>query len=347
NLISNAIKFTPEGEVSLWVTQHHGEGPESPEASGAERLLFAIKDTGIGIPPEAAKRIFEPFAQLDSSRARKYAGSGLGLTITKRLVELMGGNIWVESGSSGGSTFFFTLTVPTPLRLPGAGRARPAAIAAPEKPPALDTTLADRLPLRILVADDDFTNRKVAALILRSLGYAADVVDDGAKAVAAVREVRYDVLFMDLRMPDMDGLEATRRILEACGDGGRPRIIAMTASALGEDRQRCLAAGMDDFISKPVLPDVVRETLLRWCGEGSKPPSAPPEASASPKAAGRLDPGTVAMLRDMGALESVARIFAEEQPPRQAEAREALEQGDYPRLVFAAHTSAGAAAAIG
>jgi signal transduction histidine kinase len=260
NLVGNAIKFTACGEVSVTVSQEEGFDGKPRNNPGKVHLHFAVRDTGIGIPGDKLDRLFKSFSQVDSSTTRKYGGTGLGLAICERLTSLMGGDIWVESASGQGSTFHFT--VQTECAAPNAEAAAPVE-AKPDSRSALDPTLAERLPLRILLADDDAVNRKVGVSLLKKLGYQPDAVCNGAEALSALERKTYDIVFMDIQMPEMDGREAARRINQRYLPLDRPAIIAMTAEALEGDREKCLAAGMEDYVSKPVRVSEVRAALER------------------------------------------------------------------------------------
>jgi PAS domain S-box-containing protein len=246
NLLANALKFTASGEVELSVRA---------DAEDPERLHFAVRDTGIGIDPAHQAHLFSAFSQADSSIARRYGGSGLGLAICRRLAEAMDGSIGVESAPSLGSTFRFSARVGIDARnapsVERRGAVRP--VLAPLRPGSL----------RLLVAEDNAVNRKVVALLLRKLGYTADFVSDGEQAIRALQSHAYDAVLMDMQMPGVDGLEATRHIVARWPAGERPRIIGLTANAMADDRQRCLDAGMDDYLSKPVLIDELAEALAR------------------------------------------------------------------------------------
>ncbi len=382
NLLSNAVKFTESGEVVVTATA-------KPAAQGRIGLTFAVRDTGIGLTPDAMGRLFQSFSQADSSTTRKYGGTGLGLAISKRLAELMGGTMWAESAGPGhGATFLFTIEVP-PAEVPAARRhsivgvqpgladkrvllvddnatnrrvlglqatkwgmqvrdtdsprealawldhetfalaivdmhmpemdgvALARAIrakrpdiprvlwsslgrreagdddalfaaylpkpmrqshlfdllvsllahdeapkaAAPAAKPQLDAGMAERHPLRILLAEDNVVNQKLALRLLQQMGYRADLASNGIEAVESVERQRYDVVLMDVQMPEMDGLEASRRINARFRDGERPRIVAMTANAMQGDREMCIAAGMDDYITKPIRVERLTEAL--------------------------------------------------------------------------------------
>ena len=249
NLLSNAVKFTEQGTVAL--TARRGTGDE---------LLFTLRDSGIGLSPEQITRLFQRFGQAEAGTARQYGGTGLGLVISRTLVELMGGTMRVESDGPGrGSAFHFGIRAPVATL--------PATQAAPKS--VVDAGMATRHPLRILLAEDNVVNQKLALRLLKQMGYAADLVVDGAEAIAAIERERYDVVLMDVQMPEMDGLEATRRIV-ARWPGDRPRIVAMTANAMQGDREACLTAGMDHYLSKPIRVDALVRALLDASQSGKK-----------------------------------------------------------------------------
>jgi CheY-like chemotaxis protein len=242
NVLNNAVKFTDEGSVSL-------QASASPAEESAElEIHLVVTDTGIGIPPDRMERLFQSFSQADISISRRYGGTGLGLAISKRLAEAMGGTMWAESAGVPGEGSVFHVTF----------RAREAEAPAPERSDAplpttadLDSSQAERHPLRILLAEDNAVNQKLALRLFSLMGYDVDVAANGQEAVDAVERQPYDVVFMDVQMPEMDGLEATRQI-RARNAGGGPRIVAMTANAMEGDREACLAAGMDDYVGKPI-----------------------------------------------------------------------------------------------
>lgn len=247
NLLSNALKFTSSGEITL-------QAEAFPEAdSGKWKLIFAVKDTGIGMSPEARERLFQPFLQADSSITRKFGGTGLGLAISRRLIELMGGSLAVESSPGTGSTFSITLHLP---ESPGA-----AALASTpnEEPEQAAETIP---PLRILLVEDNAINRKVARLMLARLGQEPVEAVNGLEALALWHERDFDLILLDLQMPVLDGLSTARRIrAEQPPDKPVPRIYAFTANAFVEDRQACLAAGMDGVLTKPVTLDQLRKAV--------------------------------------------------------------------------------------
>jgi len=493
NFVGNAVKFTEKGEVVVSVSA----GPAEDGPGGEQELHFAVRDTGIGIPPERMDRLFQSFTQVDASTARKYGGTGLGLTISKRLVELMGGRVWVESQPGTGSTFHFTVrAVPTgsapPVFLAGpipelAGKRvlvvddnrtnrqilelqtrswgmepvsaasgpealeliragevfavgildmhmpemdgldlaeairqyhdarslplamltslgfrdddpRMAEFAAfltkPVKASQLYNTLAEmfatdvavarephgnaagpddghepllgeRLPLRILLVEDNSTNQKLALLLLDKLGYRADVAGNGIEAIDAVERQDYDVVLMDVQMPEMDGLEATGRIRSHPSLLAQPRIVAMTANAMEGDRAACLAAGMDDYVSKPIALQELAAALTRGAiGDeapgATAPVATPPEpAAVPPSAAVDAEPGTAI---DAVALDRLRRMLgkkAEAMLPAMVasfgtdgdrllgDARAGLAEGKAEAVHRAAHTLKSIAASFG
>ena len=243
NLLGNAIKFTEAGRVSVDVS-----------VPAPDTIAFTVSDTGIGIAPEQQVHIFTPFSQADASITRRFGGTGLGLSITRRLCELMGGSLTLSSEPGRGSTFVVTIRAGSVD-----GEAAPTVIAdsAPEAPAA-------NRRLRILVFEDNIVNQKVIGAFLAEAGHETHFVGDGAKGLALLEREEFDALLMDLEMPVMDGYEAVRRIREKETSGGRRAyIIALTAHALKGERERCLALGMDDFLTKPISREALRRTLAR------------------------------------------------------------------------------------
>jgi signal transduction histidine kinase/HPt (histidine-containing phosphotransfer) domain-containing protein len=481
NLIGNAVKFTNRGEIVVEVAA--AGRTQRSVAQGAKQdtdflrhpedwlLHFSVRDTGIGIPLDKQSRLFKSFQQVDASTTRHYGGTGLGLAISKRLAELLGGKIWVESDGGQGSTFHFTIlanaaaaVAPPPwqgpqpqlngrrllvvednltnqriirhragqwgmmvetaengrdalrlleqsasfdtaildLQLPETdglalanqirqrllGRQLPLLLLTnarlrgddtrpleagisvyvhkPIRPaqllealcramsiqlqrekkapvvPALDPHLAVRLPLRLLLADDNPINQKVGLSVLQKLGYRADVANNGMEVIRALEQKVYDVLFLDVQMPEMDGLEAARQICERWPQEKRPCIIAMTGNALTGDRERCLAAGMDDYISKPVRITELQSALEHWGPLRSLKSETGFAVRAMPNAAEvLLDPSIIADLRAMpntdGAtmLDELVELFFSEAPPHVARIGEFV--NDPPKLAFHAH----------
>jgi PAS domain S-box-containing protein len=270
NLLANAVKFTDRGSVLLMARVSECD-------TGSVRLHFEVVDTGVGIDPAAQERLFAPFEQVDGSLIRRHGGTGLGLAICRRLITAMGGNIGVESRLGAGSTFWFTVRLSCgqevrALGLTGLAGAEAEAVG-DRRADAERPTLAG---VRTLVVEDDPINREVALALLVSVGVVVDLAEDGAQAVERCAAMRYDLVLMDLEMPVMDGLEATRRI-RAMPDYQTVPILAMTASAFREDRERCLAAGMSDHVAKPVDPDRLYRTLASWLRR--EPPAGRSRAS--------------------------------------------------------------------
>ena len=264
NLLNNAVKFTEKGEVTISLS-----GKQL--ADDRYQLQFAVRDTGLGIPADCRERLFQSFSQVDPSTNRRFGGTGLGLAISDRLCELMGGRMWVEStGVPGeGSTFYFTVQVVKAAEqsLPDQRAIENAAnLNGKTSVQALDNRNIDQLhPLRVLLAEDNPINQKVALKMLAKLGYRADRVANGLEVLQALQQIPYDVILMDCQMPEMDGYEATRQIRSREQEEDRPpiHIIAMTAHAMQGDRELCLAAGMDDYLSKPVRTVELQQALER------------------------------------------------------------------------------------
>ncbi|HZX31533.1 MAG TPA: MASE3 domain-containing protein [Rhodocyclaceae bacterium] len=250
NYAGNAIKFTEQGSVALAAKLLAEEGDQL-------LIRFEVRDTGVGIPAEKLAQLFRPFQQADASTTREYGGTGLGLSITRRFAELMGGEAGAESEPGKGSVFWFTARLAR-----GVAKAAPKATAGfDEEPEAL---LAKRHSgRRILLAEDDEINQLVALEVLADTGLIVDVANNGLEAVHKATRNAYDLILMDMQMPKLDGLEATRQIRRVAGRESVP-VLAMTANAFGEDRDKCREAGMDDFLSKPVDPGVLYASLLKW-----------------------------------------------------------------------------------
>jgi signal transduction histidine kinase/HPt (histidine-containing phosphotransfer) domain-containing protein len=481
NLIGNAVKFTQQGEVVVEVAAA-AHGPravplgrqnetEFLRLSEEWLLHFTVRDTGIGIPLEKQNRLFKSFQQVDASTTRHYGGTGLGLAICKRLAELLGGKIWVESEVGKGSAFHFTIlaqastsTTQPPwqnhqpqlagkrllfiednvtnqrlvalragqwgmavesaasradalrllasappfdvvlldLQLPGGdalalceeiwnqpkGRQLPVVLLSAVRPrnddahaqraglaivvhkpirpaqlldalcralsvqmqrdkkapaaPALDSSLAGRLPLRLLLADDNPINQKVGLSVLRKLGYQADVANNGLEVLKLLERNTYDLLFLDVQMPELDGLECARQIRQRWPSHLRPRIVAMTGNALMGDREKCLDAGMDDYISKPVRISELQAALEHWGPlKSHRPEAAPAQPPQPPPAEPALDMSVIAELRAMppvdgvGMLQELIDLFLQGAPDRISLISRSL--NDPPNLAFHAH----------
>jgi CheY-like chemotaxis protein len=486
NLLSNAVKFTEHGEVVLSVTSEQVSSRGSDGAAGTHLLHFAVRDTGIGIPPDRLDRLFRSFSQVDSSTTRRYGGTGLGLAISRRLSEMMGGAMWVESTPGEGSTFHFTIraqAAPAParaylddvqpelqgkrvlivddnatnrrilsrqveswdmqpratalpmealawlrqgehfdiaildmqmpemdglvlareirnLRTPTAklplvmltslGRSEkedPDLFAAflnkPIKPsslfdalvsiftgqptrvvsrevnddPGFDAQMGKQWPLRILLAEDNATNQKLALRLLERMGYRADLAANGVEVLQALERQLYDVVLMDIQMPEMDGLEATRKLRRELPEARQPRVIAMTANAMQGDRETSLAAGMDYYLSKPIRIDELVEALSK-----TRPLATSPEAGEAAVlergskvrsvASDVVDLATEAAVLDSKALENLLSVlggkfdylvelidsFLEDAPQLLAELNQYIESGDAAGVHRMAHS---------
>lgn len=252
NLIGNAVKFTPKGEVRVHV---YVIGQEDTQA----KLGFEITDTGIGIAEDKLDKLFKPFSQVDSSTTRQYGGTGLGLVICEKLTALMGGGIEVRSELHKGSSFRFWITAKVASDVQEPEEATPGTDNAEKK---LHADFASRHPMAILVAEDNKVNQIVIMNTLSKLGYRADLAQNGLEVLDHVQNTEYDVILMDMQMPKMDGLEATRQI--RAQNAAHPFIIAMTANALQQDKDKCFEAGMDDYLSKPVILDDLVVLLQKW-----------------------------------------------------------------------------------
>jgi CheY-like chemotaxis protein len=244
NLVNNAIKFTSSGAITVSVDIFEGVGPP--------RVHFSVADTGVGIPAEKIGLIFEAFRQADGSTTRRYGGTGLGLTISSRLIELMGGNIWAESEVGKGSRFHFVIPFSSAIEIPAS---ETAALVAP---------VPETPPLRVLIAEDNLINQKIAARLLEKAGHRVTVASDGREALAAWRKQPFDLVLMDIQMPHLNGFECTaaiRAIEEHAG--GRVPILALTAHAIKGYDQQCLDAGMDGYISKPMRAEELLAAIHR------------------------------------------------------------------------------------
>ena len=267
NLCGNAIKFTNHGEVILRVEMVENADPQI-------KLRFRVTDTGIGIPPDRKDRLFQSFSQVDNSRTRRYGGTGLGLVICKRLVDLMKGEIGVESQEGRGSEFWFTVSLEKQaprreeLRPPHVKTDRPAS--PPEQGAVAERTLheTNRSRARVLVVEDNEINSELTVAMLQEAGFTTETAVDGREAVETYPKRSFDVILMDCQMPKMDGFQATAEIRRREKESQRIPIIALTAEALKGDQERCLTAGMDDYLSKPIDMKLL---ITKWThGQGKR-----------------------------------------------------------------------------
>jgi PAS domain S-box-containing protein len=345
NLLGNAVKFTERGGVEFTIGQ---------AASGD--LRFAVRDTGIGIDPSSRDRLLEPFTQADASTTRRFGGTGLGLAICRQLVELMGSSLEFTSEPGAGTMFWFEVALPA-VALPavemgdGEGAPRGAQPAGDHAADRAAPSLGEGA--RILLVDDAEINREVGRGLLESLGYRVEMVSSGSEAVEAVRHSPYAAIVMDCLMPDMDGYEATRRIRALEGPGRHTPIVALTAAAMAGDRERCLAAGMDDYVSKPLDPDLLHAALQR-CGRGAglQPVSESPEAIPT----GTDELADLALLDRLeligrkipaDAFARICRQFLAGTPELIAELRVAVRSGDTDTAIALAHKLKGSMATLG
>jgi len=250
NLVSNAVKFTSHGEVSIEVSV----SPSVSVPPGQVCVQFAVRDTGMGVPPEKQALLFQPFSQADLSTSRKFGGTGLGLAICKRLARLMGGDAWMESEVGIGSVFYFTI-VPAPAQPP---------VTRPEPSGSVRAEVTNETgALRLLLVEDNVVNQKVALAMLKRMGHEADVANNGVEGIKLVSERFYDVVLMDWHMPEMNGLEATAEIRRKLPADRQPWIIGLTANAMQGDREKCIEAGMNDYITKPLRKEALDAAFAR------------------------------------------------------------------------------------
>ena len=323
NLVSNAVKFTSQGGVTLSLGQEAAE-------DGRVRLLFRVADTGLGIGPDAIGRIFDEFIQVDGSISRRFGGSGLGLAICRRLAELMGGTIAAESQPAIGSVFRFDVT------LPRAAEAPP-----PETAPEAAYDPGPAGALRVLVAEDNATNRLVALRLLERLGHQSDTVCNGVEAVAAFGLKPYDVVLMDVMMPEMDGLTATRRIRAAERPGSRVAIAGLTAGSRSDNLAECMAAGMDAVATKPITLNSLRAVIAEGLDAAAR--------HARQGTTEDIMPGISDLIEELGedAVREILASFAEDTNVILNAMREAAARSDAGAIYRAAHSVAGAARNVG
>jgi signal transduction histidine kinase/CheY-like chemotaxis protein len=340
NLIGNAIKFTAAGVIRVKAAVEASDGTIA-------QLRVEVADTGVGIDPDAMAGLFIPFAQADASITRKFGGTGLGLAISRRLVEMMDGQIGADSKVRAGSRFWFT------VRLPVASDATlPTTADLSTDADTLASLRASRASLHILVVEDSPVNQAVASAMLERLGFQSTIAASGTDALRVAFRHELAAILMDCHLPGMDGYEATAEIRRREAGASRVPIIAMTADALPATRQRCLDAGMDDYLSKPVSLATLNKVLSEWIdanqpGQSSRP--LPIEVPAVAVASGAIDQATIAELQEAqdGLLDILIDIFASEGPEQLDGVRQALHRADMPEAARAIHTLKGGAGTIG
>jgi signal transduction histidine kinase/DNA-binding response OmpR family regulator len=361
NLAGNAVKFTRQGAVSIVVDV-------ITDAKGRPLFKAKVTDTGIGVPEAAKSRLFKIFSQADASTSRRYGGSGLGLAICKRIVECMGGEIDFESREGEGSAFWFCVPLvavnDSSIRIPPAAPLSAAPVLADPSASLSDSIKSQPIEipsqtrrLRILVVDDNGVNQQVAVGLLSKMGHRADVADDGDQAVELAARGDYDLVLMDMQMPRVDGLMATRLIRALPPPKNAIPIIAMTANAMVGDRETCLAAGMDDYVSKPIDRHRLREMLARW-RERREPQQKNVELDRAPLDVAKTAPSDFALtdartqaelVEDLGreAFERLLASFRQVAAARMEELRQGLASADKGAIAFAAHSLKGAALNLG
>jgi PAS domain S-box-containing protein len=334
NLAGNAIKFTERGDVEV--------GLHALSQDGEACLEFAVRDTGIGIPPSGVERLFQPFAQADASMARRFGGTGLGLAISRSLVEMMGGRIWAESELGVGTTISFTVRLPLAKELLADYE---AAVTMPAMACA---------QLRILLVEDNPANQKLATYILQDRGHLIEIAGDGQEAVYLTERNHYDVILMDVQLPGMNGLEATAAIRRRENGNDRVPIIAMTAHAMRGDRDQCLAAGMDGYLSKPVNAQEMIG-LVESLARGVAPPTqrvaaTPRPAETSPQATAvvfNTDEALAHCFNSTDMLREMIQCFFDEVDNSFPKMRRALEQGDLVEVGRLGHRMKGTVVYLG
>ena len=352
NFANNAVKFTHQGEIEIRVDGYKA-------SAGKRGLQFSVRDTGIGLSPDQQQRLFRSFEQADGSTTRKYGGSGLGLAISRRLAEMMDGEVGVNSQEGKGSTFWFKVELePVPERA-SAGRMNTRdAVEHSRKKVAVPgfAELKQRLQgAHILLVEDNPLNQEVAAELLKQVGIRVDVAANGAEALQQLEQRSYDLVLMDMQMPVMDGLTATRKIRRQPQFADLP-ILAMTASALTSDRDACLEVGMNDFLAKPIEPKKLWAELARWInmpasdegGDEVMAAASEPVSQALPSIPGLdTETGLKLALDDPHLYRQLLQSFVRSHRDFKEQIDQATEEGDLERLVRLAHTLKGSAAQVG
>ncbi len=345
NLLSNAVKFTEKGSITLSVSTKEKD-------SDKFEILIAVKDTGIGIPANRMNVLFEPFSQVDSSHTRKYGGTGLGLAICKEFVNAMGGQIGVDSKKGGGSKFYFTVIlgkgdkdkILQPDLQPDAELKAPGTEQLPGKSAI---TKKERGQFKLLLAEDNFINQKVALRILSEAGYSAESVMNGKEAVEAVAEKEFDLVLMDVQMPEMDGFTATKKIREADHSRKSIPIIAITAHALLGDKEKCLEVGMNDYLSKPINAESLILKLDKWLKVKASDGKDTPTAEKKKDVIFDFDHLEKMASNDEEFRKELIGTYFEDVSDRLIKLEKFIEDGDFQNIVGEAHTIKGASYSVG
>jgi len=348
NLVSNAIKFTDSGSVRIGVRL---DAERVTLSDRPFQLSFTVTDTGIGLTYEQIQRLFQPFSQATASTSRKYGGTGLGLVICKNLVETMGGKIEIESKLHQGSTFSFTMV--TQIAKDKPQYTFQDAINKHTHSPS-NARLADRLPLKILIAEDNLVNQELAMAMLIKMGYQSDVVDNGLAVLEALQVNQYDLLFLDVQMPEMDGLETASYLLNNWAElqtgYALPTIIAMTANAMQGDREMCLQAGMDDYISKPIMMESLQHMIEKWGGDGKIDQVIASDTNTTKLVPTIIDPTAIKNLEQINPklIQRMINLFTiEEAPTLLQNLRQAIAAKDFKQISYNAHTLKGSSNILG
>lgn len=339
NLVGNALKFTTEGFVSVEITG-------KPVDDNHMEMKISVQDTGIGIEPDIADEIFQPFSQADLSTTRKFGGTGLGLTISRQLVEMMGGSIGVDSTPEVGSRFWFTLHLPMAEQI--------EAIPVSDSEHGSDDTRQQFAGQHILLAEDNMVNQRVACTLLKRFGLKVTAVDNGKRAIDAWRKTGCDLILMDCQMPKMDGYKATENIRQIEKDsGGHVPIIALTANAMESDKKRCLESGMDDYVAKPFKQRVLITVLQRWLAKGvdamTEERGAALVTDAEDAVSSVIDKRVFEGLRELmgGELSALVNAYREDTAEFVQLLKDACESNDYAALQVPAHSMKSSSANVG
>ena len=342
NLLSNAVKFTDKGSITLSVSTKEKD-------TNKFEILVTVKDTGIGIPANRMNALFEPFSQADSSHTRKYGGTGLGLAICKEFVNAMGGQIGVDSNTRYGSKFYFTMLLEKgnkdKILQPDPQQATKAP--SEQLPGRSSVTKKEREQFKLLLAEDNFINQKVALRILREAGYSAEPVMNGKDAVEAVAEKKFDLVLMDVQMPEMDGFTATKKIREADHSRKSIPIIAITAHALLGDKEKCMEAGMNDYLSKPINAETLILKLDKWLNVKASDEKITPKSEKKKDVIFDFDHLDKMASGDEEFRKELLVTYFEDIIARLVNLEKFIEVGDFQNIIGEAHTIKGASYSVG